>query len=88
MDAIAVPYPREKVGQDYRRDDLEPPANLAALSGAALSDVVAKRISVYQGIRYFAQTERGHRYCHLWSLWHVGAAGPLRSAWIGSVSVA
>lgn len=52
--AIAVPYAREKTDQDYRKDDLELPPDLTNLSGVA-----TKRIAVYQGIRYFAQTVQG-----------------------------
>jgi len=51
---IAVPYAREKTDQDYRKDDLELPPDLTNLAGVA-----TKRIAVYQGIRYFAQTVQG-----------------------------
>lgn len=51
---IAVPYAHEKTDQDYRKDDLELPPDLTNLAGVA-----TKRISVYQGIRYFAQTVQG-----------------------------
>jgi hypothetical protein len=52
--AVAVPYAGQKTDQNYRKDDLELPPDLSNLSGVA-----AKRISVYQGIRYFAQTVQG-----------------------------
>jgi hypothetical protein len=51
---IAVPYASEKTDQNYRKENLELPPDLGNLSGVA-----AKRISVYQGIRYFAQTVQG-----------------------------
>ena len=54
VNTIAVPYAREKTDQDYRKDDLELPPDLTNLSGVA-----TKRIAVYQGIRYFAQTVQG-----------------------------
>jgi hypothetical protein len=52
--AITVPYAGEKTDKDYRTDVLELPADLTSLPGVA-----TKRISVYQGIRYFAQTVQG-----------------------------
>jgi hypothetical protein len=49
--AITDPYAGEKADANNRRDTLELPPDLTNLSGVA-----TKRISVYQGIRYFAQT--------------------------------
>jgi hypothetical protein len=54
FNTIEDPYAREKTDANNRKDNLELPPDLTHLVGVA-----TKRIAVYQGVRYFAQTVQG-----------------------------